>query len=145
MAFTNGTLYGQYDGQTVGDKTTSAWNGCNTGNPNLTPKNDIFQIVSPGGTCLLQVTSNYVVNTNVAAGSFTNTCELARVQMTTAQYNSLAASPTAAQICAAAFPQNYNNQQLDIFQVATSVVQGTIAGGGGVIFRLTYAGATATS
>jgi hypothetical protein len=60
-------------------------------------------------------------------------------------YNSLPASPTAAQICAAAFPQNYNNQKLDLIQYESDIATVNVQGGGFVVWRLLYNGSTATS
>ena len=145
MALTNGSLFGLFEGNTYGDNNNSPFNSCNTTNPNLTPKNDLFQILGPGGACLLQVTSAGVVNTNVAAGSFTKSTVVATVQMTGAQALGLAATPTAAQTCAAAFPENYNNQKLDLFQIASEIASPSVTGGGREIFRLTYAGVASTS
>jgi hypothetical protein len=151
MAFTNGTLYGKYDGSTANNGTQDAFTGSNLNNPNKVPALDLFQILAPGGACLLQVTAAYVVNTNVAKGSFSSATIIQTVQMTIAQYNSLPANPTAAQICQAAFPVNYNNQQLDIFQIeadehsAPVTHSSFIAGGGAVVWRLLYNGSTATS
>jgi hypothetical protein len=145
MAFTNGSLYGLFDGQATGDVTNTAFNGCNTSSPNLQPKWDLLQILSPGEGCLLQVTSAGVVNTNVAAGSFTDGTQVATIQLTTAQFLGLPANPTASQICQAAFPLNFANQQLDIFQIGTFSPTVNVPGGGGVVFRLLYNGTTATS
>ena len=145
MAFTNGSLFGRFDGQGTGDVNNTAFNNCNATNPNLQPKNDLFQILAVGGKCLLRVNSAGTVTTNVAAGAQTAAAMVAQVQLTAGQSIGLAASPTAAQICAAAFPANYNNQQLDIFQVSTDTPTSNVAGGGGVIFRLKFDGSTATS
>lgn len=151
MAFTNGSLYGKFEGSTASGATQDAFNSSNTGNPNKVPNRDIFQVLAPGGACLLQVTSSYVVNTSVAKGSFTSDTTIATVQMTITQYNALAASPTASQIMAAVFPLNFANQQLDIFQIEADLPSGALgqvgalAGGGRVIFRLKFDGSTATS
>lgn len=148
MPFTNGSLFGKFDGQSSLNNTNNAFNSSNITNPNQQPVNDLFQIIAPGGACLLQVTAAGAVNTSVAAGSFTNACVVAKVQMTIQQYNSLPASPTASQICQAAFPLNFANQQLDLFQVETDIASGPVGlvgmvpGGGGVIFRLLYNGST---
>ena len=142
---TQGSLYGQFEGNTYGDNNNSPFNSSNATNPNLRPKIDLFQILRPGGACLLQVTSNCVVNTNVAAGSFTKSTVVATVQLTEAQALGLGATPTAAQTCAAAFPQNYNNQKLDLFQIASDIASPSVKGGGREIGRLTYAGAFTTS
>ena len=144
MAFTNGSLYGKLDGQTITGN-NNPFNGCNATNPNQQPAKDVFQILAPGGACLLQVTAAGVVNTNVAAGSFTPDVVVAKVQMVITAYNSLPASPTAAQICAAAFPQNYNNQKLDLIQYESDIATINIQGGGFVVWRLLYNGSTATS
>ena len=144
MAFTNGSLYGKLEGQTVSGN-NNPFNACNTTNPNQQPAKDVFQILAPGGACLLQVTAAGVVNTNVAAGSFTPDVVVAKVQMVLTAYNSLPASPTAAQICAAAFPQNYNNQKLDLIQYESDIATINIQGGGFVVWRLLYNGSTATS
>ena len=144
MAFTNGSLYGKLEGQTVSGN-NNPFNACNTTNPNQQPAKDVFQILAPGGACLLQVTAAGVVNTNVAAGSFTPDVVVAKVQMVLTAYNSLPASPTAAQICAAAFPQNYNNQKLDLIQYESDIATINVQGGGFVVWRLLYNGSTATS
>jgi len=144
MAFTNGSLYGKLDGQTVSGN-NNPFNACNATNPNQQPAKDVFQILAPGGACLLQVTAAGVVNTNVAAGSFTPDVVVAKVQMVITAYNSLPASPTAAQICAAAFPQNYNNQKLDLIQYESDIATINVQGGGFVVWRLLYNGSTATS
>jgi hypothetical protein len=144
MAFTNGSLYGKLDGQSVSGS-NNPFNACNATNPNQQPAKDVFQILAPGGACLLQVTAAGVVNTNVAAGSFTPDVVVAKVQMVITAYNSLPASPTAAQICAAAFPQNYNNQKLDLIQYESDIATINIQGGGFVVWRLLYNGSTATS
>jgi hypothetical protein len=144
MAFTNGSLYGKLEGQAVSGN-NNPFNGCNTTNPNQQPAKDVFQILAPGGACLLQVTAAGVVNVNVAAGSFTPDVVVAKVQMVLTAYNSLPASPTAAQICAAAFPQNYNNQKLDLIQYESDIATINIQGGGFVVWRLLYNGSTATS
>lgn len=145
MAFTNGSLYGQFEGNANGDANNSAFNSSNAKNPNQSPKMDQFQILGPGGACLLQVTSNGTVNVNVAAGSFTKSTVVAAVQMTVAQALGLAATPTAAQVCAAAFPLNYNHQQLDIYQITSQIASPSVSGGGKVVFRLTYNGVAQTS
>lgn len=151
MAFTNGSLFGKQDGQSAANNTFSTFNTSNLNNPNASQSLDIFQILAPGGACLLQVTAAYAVNTNVAAGSFTRTTALFTYQMTIAQYNSLPANPTAAQICQAALPINYNNQQLDLIQIESDIAagpvggSGTVLGGGAVVWRLLYNGTTATS
>ena len=144
MSFSNGSLYGKLEGQSVSGN-NNPFNGCNATNPNQQPAKDIFQIIAPGGACLLQVTAAGVVNTNVAAGSFTPDVVVAKVQMVITAYNSLPASPTAAQICAAAFPQNYNNQKLDLIQFESDIATINVQGGGFVVWRLLYNGATATS
>jgi len=144
MAFTNGSLYGKLEGQAVSGN-NNPFNACNTTNPNQQPAKDVFQILAPGGACLLQVTAAGVVNVNVAAGSFTPDVVVAKVQMVLTAYNSLPASPTAAQICAAAFPQNYNNQKLDLIQYESDIATINIQGGGFVVWRLLYNGSTATS
>ena len=144
MPFSNGSLYGKLEGQSVSGN-NNPFNGCNATNPNQQPAKDIFQIIAPGGACLLQVTAAGVVNTNVAAGSFTPDVVVAKVQMVITAYNSLPASPTAAQICAAAFPQNYNNQKLDLIQFESDIATINVQGGGFVVWRLLYNGATATS
>ena len=144
MPFSNGSLYGKLEGQAVSGN-NNPFNGCNATNPNQQPAKDIFQIIAPGGACLLQVTAAGVVNTNVAAGSFTPDVVVAKVQMVITAYNSLPASPTAAQICAAAFPQNYNNQKLDLIQYESDIATVNVQGGGSVVWRLLYNGATATS
>ena len=144
MSFSNGSLYGKLEGQSVSGN-NNPFNGCNATNPNQQPAKDIFQIIAPGGACLLQVTAAGVVNTNVAAGSFTPDVVVAKVQMVITAYNSLPASPTAAQICAAAFPQNYNNQKLDLIQFESDIATINVQGGGSVVWRLLYNGATATS
>ena len=144
MPFSNGSLYGKLEGQAVSGN-NNPFNGCNATNPNQQPAKDIFQIIAPGGACLLQVTAAGVVNTNVAAGSFTPDVVVAKVQMVITAYNSLPASPTAAQICAAAFPQNYNNQKLDLIQFESDIATINVQGGGFVVWRLLYNGATATS
>jgi hypothetical protein len=144
MAFTNGSLYGKLEGQAVSGN-NNPFNACNTTNPNQQPAKDVFQILAPGGACLLQVTAAGVVNTNVAAGSFTPDVVVAKVQMVITAYNSLPASPTAAQICAAAFPQNYNNQKLDLIQYESDIATINVQGGGFVVWRLLYNGSTATS
>jgi hypothetical protein len=144
MPFSNGSLYGKLDGQSVSGN-NNPFNACNTTNPNQQPAKDVFQILAPGGACLLQVTAAGVVNTNVAAGSFTPDVVVAKVQMVITAYNSLPASPTAAQICAAAFPQNYNNQKLDLIQYESDIATINIQGGGFVVWRLLYNGSTATS
>lgn len=145
MAFTNGSLFGRQDGQATGDNTNSAFNSCNTTNPNLSPKKDLFQILAPGGAVLLRVNSAGTVTTNVAPGVATPDTEIATVQMTAPQFASLPANPTASQICQAAFPANFNSQQLDIFQISTDIPTINVAGGGGVIFRLLYNGTTSTT
>lgn len=151
MPFTAGSLYGKFEGSTIANGTQNAFNSSNTSNPNIVPANDLFQILAPGGACLLQVTAAGVVNVNVAKGSFTSATVIATVQMTIAQYNSLPAVPTASQIMAAAFPINFQNQQYDIFQIEADIASGpvgavgTILGGGGVVMRLTYNGTVATS
>ena len=85
-------------------------------------------------------------------------------QMTAVQFrylkNNFYPSPTAEQICFATFPNNNNlsgnTLKLDIFQVVSDIrsngdgsTNGTaaesVAGGGGIIFRLDYAGAAHTS
>ena len=146
MAFTNGSLYGKLEGQAVSGN-NNPFNACNTTNPNQQPAKDVFQILAPGGACLLQVTAAGVVNTNVAAGSFTPDVVVAKVQMTINQYNGLAnpTGSTASQICAAAFPQNYNNQKLDLIQYESDIATINIQGGGFVVWRLLYNGSTATS
>ena len=144
MAFTNGSLYGKLEGQAVSGN-NNPFNACNATNPNQQPAKDVFQILAPGGACLLQVTAAGVVNVNVAAGSFTPDVVVAKVQMVLTAYNSLPASPTAAQICAAAFPQNYNNQKLDLIQYESDIATINIQGGGFVVWRLLYNGSTATS
>ena len=144
MPFSNGSLYGKLEGQAVSGN-NNPFNGCNATNPNQQPAKDIFQIIAPGGACLLQVTAAGVVNTNVAAGSFTPDVVVAKVQMVITAYNSLPASPTAAQICAAAFPQNYNNQKLDLIQYESDIATVNVQGGGSVVWRLLYNGSTATS
>ena len=144
MPFSNGSLYGKLEGQAVSGN-NNPFNGCNATNPNQQPAKDIFQIIAHGGACLLQVTAAGVVNTNVAAGSFTPDVVVAKVQMVITAYNSLPASPTAAQICAAAFPQNYNNQKLDLIQYESDIATVNVQGGGFVVWRLLYNGATATS
>jgi hypothetical protein len=144
MPFSNGSLYGKLDGQSVSGS-NNPFNACNTTNPNQQPAKDVFQILAPGGACLLQVTAAGVVNVNVAAGSFTPDVVVAKVQMVLTAYNSLPASPTAAQICAAAFPQNYNNQKLDLIQYESDIATINIQGGGFVVWRLLYNGSTATS
>lgn len=143
MAFTNGSLYGLLEGNTTGTHTNSAFNSCNTTNPNYHPANDYFQILAPGGKVLFNVDSTGTAHT--APTSPTKSTVVATVQMTEPQYKGLASTPTAAQITAAAFPLNYAKQQLDIFQVATDIASPTVRGGGGVIFRLRYNGAIATS
>lgn len=149
MAFTNGSLFGLFDGQATGDNTNSAWNNCNTTNPNLQPKIDLFQILNLGGAVLLRVSSAGVVTTNVAPGIATTSTTVATVQLNAAQSAGLlavgGATPTAAQICQAAFPANYNGLQLDIFQVGSFIPTINVAGGGTVIFRLLFNGTTATS
>jgi hypothetical protein len=144
MPFSNGSLYGKLDGQSVSGS-NNPFNACNATNPNQQPAKDVFQILAPGGACLLQVTAAGVVNVNVAAGSFTPDVVVAKVQMVITAYNSLPASPTAAQICAAAFPQNYNNQKLDLIQYESDIATINTQGGGFVVWRLLYNGATATS
>ena len=144
MPFSNGSLYGKLEGQAISGN-NNPFNACNTTNPNQQPAKDVFQILAPGGACLLQVTAAGVVNTNVAAGSFTPDVVVAKVQMVLTAYNSLPASPTAAQICAAAFPQNYNNQKLDLIQYESDIATINIQGGGFVVWRLLYNGSTATS
>jgi hypothetical protein len=144
MPFSNGSLYGKLEGQAISGN-NNPFNACNTTNPNQQPAKDVFQILAPGGACLLQVTAAGVVNTNVAAGSFTPDVVVAKVQMVITAYNSLPASPTAAQICAAAFPQNYNNQKLDLIQYESDIATINIQGGGFVVWRLLYNGSTATS
>jgi hypothetical protein len=144
MPFSNGSLYGKLEGQAVSGN-NNPFNACNATNPNQQPAKDVFQILAPGGACLLQVTAAGVVNVNVAAGSFTPDVVVAKVQMVITAYNSLPASPTAAQICAAAFPQNYNNQKLDLIQYESDIATINTQGGGFVVWRLLYNGATATS
>ena len=144
MPFSNGSLYGKLEGQAISGN-NNPFNACNTTNPNQQPAKDVFQILAPGGACLLQVTAAGVVNVNVAAGSFTPDVVVAKVQMVLTAYNSLPASPTAAQICAAAFPQNYNNQKLDLIQYESDIATINIQGGGFVVWRLLYNGSTATS
>lgn len=144
MPFSNGSLYGKLEGQAVSGN-NNPFNACNATNPNQQPAKDVFQIIAPGGACLLQVTAAGVVNTNVAAGSFTPDVVVAKVQMVITAYNSLPASPTAAQICAAAFPQNYNNQKLDLIQYESDIATINTQGGGFVVWRLLYNGSTATS
>ena len=144
MPFSNGSLYGKLEGQAISGN-NNPFNACNTTNPNQQPAKDVFQILAPGGACLLQVTAAGVVNVNVAAGSFTPDVVVAKVQMVITAYNSLPASPTAAQICAAAFPQNYNNQKLDLIQYESDIATINIQGGGFVVWRLLYNGSTATS
>ncbi|MDA4129270.1 MAG: hypothetical protein OK457_00725 [Thaumarchaeota archaeon] len=145
MAFTNGSLFGIFDGQATGDVTNTAFNACNLNNPNASPKTDLFLILSLGEGCLLQVTSAGVVNTNVAAGSFSDGAQIAVVQLTAGQMLGLPANPTASQICQAAFPLNFGNQQLDIFQIGTFSPTINVPGGGGVIYRLTYNGVALTT
>jgi hypothetical protein len=153
MAFTAGSLYGKFEGSTALNNSQSAFTGSNLNNPNAVPAIDLFQILAPGGACLLQVTAAYAVNTNVAAGSFSSSTVVATVQMTSPQYNGLVnkTGSTAAQICAAAFPLNYGAQQLDLIQVEADLQSGApgqtnnIAGGGAVAWRLDYAGAAHTS
>ena len=151
MAFTAGSIFGKYDGQLATNSTQSFVNGSNLGNPNVTPALDILQIRAPGNAVLLQLTAGFVVNVNVAAGSFTTTTAIATYQMTIAQYNSLPASPSASQICAAAFPANYNGPQWDLLQVETDITSGAVGqtgavlGGSAEIGRLTYQGVWTTS
>jgi hypothetical protein len=145
MAFTNGTLYGQYDASFAGDVTNTAFSTCNTTNPNLQPKNDLFQILGPGGAVLLRVASSGTVTTNVAAGVATSATVIAQVQMTAPQFASLPAVPSASQICQAAFPINFNGQQLDLFQIANFSADINSSAGGAVVYRLTYNGVAATS
>ncbi len=153
MSFSNGSLYGKFEGSLATNSSQSAFTGSNLNNPNKVPAIDLFQILAPGGACLLQVTAAYAVNTNVAAGSFSSSTIVATVQMTINQYNGLAnkTGSTASQIMAATVPLNFANQQLDIFQVEVDLPSGAtgqvgaIAGGGAVVFRLTFAGAVATS
>jgi len=149
MAFTLGTLYGQFNGNTL----LLAFNSSNPTNPNAAPVNDLFQVRAPGGNCLLQVTAAGVVNINLTpvspvAGpqSWTNVTQIATVQLVESLYAGLPAVPTASQICAVAFPSNFNTDQLDIFQIATNIAASSNqSGGNGVVFRLLYNGSTATS
>lgn len=143
MALTNGSLYGKFDGQATGNVNNTAWNACNATNPNQQPNRDLFQILGPGGAVLLRVNSAGTVSTNVAAGVATSDAVVAQVQLVAP--TGLGASPTAAQIMAATFPQNFQNQKLDIFQVVTDIATINVNGGGGVIFRFKYDGTTATS
>ena len=151
MPFTAGSLFGKYEGSQALNNGQSAFNSSNPTNPNEEQSLDIFQILSPGGGCLLQVTAAYVVNTNVGAGSFTRGTVVGSYQMGIAQYNSLVSSPTASQICAAAFSVNFNGPQWDILQIENDLISGSIGqtgailGGGGVVWRLLYNGSTATS
>jgi hypothetical protein len=141
------SLYGTFDGQGTGNGTNTAFNICNSTNPNIQPGNDLFQILAPGGACLLRVNSAGTVTTNVAAGTCTNATVVAAVQMTAAQYAGLAnpTGSTASQICQATFPLNFGAQQFDLFQVGTYSPTSNVAGGGGVIFRLDYTGTARTT
>ena len=147
MPFTAGSIFGKLEGQSHANNTLSAFNSSNSLNPNQNQARDIFQILAPGGACLLQVTAAYVVNTNVAAGSFTTDTVLEKFQMTTQQFKSLPATPTASQICQAALPLNFANQQLDLIQIESdiAVVPSGVLGGGSVVWRLLFNGSTATS
>ena len=160
MAGTNGTLLGVFNGPTV----FQAFNGENTpGVLSLAEGLDYFQIVQPGGAVLLQVKQSgdsVVVNTSPA--SWTKSAWLQQ-QMTAVQFrylkNNFYPSPTAEQICFATFPNNNNlsgnTLKLDIFQVVSDIQsnsdgssghgQVSVPGGGGIIFRLDYAGAAHTS
>jgi len=68
-----------------------------------------------------------------------------------AKTNGLPAPPTAAQMMAAAFPLNYNGQQLDIFQIVygdtgTRPVTNILGGASPTwIYRLSYAGVGSTT
>jgi hypothetical protein len=145
MAFTTGSLFGQFQGNSTGNVANTAFNSSNLTNPNKQPGMDIFQILGPGGNVYLRVSSAGAVTTNVSPGVATDSTVVATYQMTGAQANGLGASPSAAQICAAAFPINYNNQQLDLIQIASEIASPSVGGGGGVVWRLRYNGATATS
>lgn len=143
MAFTNGSLYGRYNGSTL----LLAFNTSNAGNPNSVPAHNLFKIVGPGGQILLQVNPTGVVSLNVTSSGFQGS-QIAVVNCGIQAFNSLPAVPTAAQIMAAVFPQNYNGAQLDIFQISSDIemnaVEG-VGGGGAVIYRLKFDGSTATS
>jgi hypothetical protein len=142
MAFTNGSLLGQFEGNTL-NGTNSAFNSSNKTNPSFQPVNDMLQIYAVGGQILLQLTGNGIVNTGASISSPTPATTVSTVQMSLAQFNTLGANPTAALICKAAFPGNTAN--LDIFQIVNSIASPTIPGGGSVIFRLSAAGVALTS
>lgn len=136
MAATNGTLYGVYNGSTVG----FAFNTSNANNPNAAQALDLFQIKGEGGNVLLNVTNAGTVH---APGvSATNGTMIGVIEGTSAL------GTTAALVCQGTFPENYANQQLDIFQVISAIemnpVEG-VGGGGALIGRLTYAGVWSTT
>jgi hypothetical protein len=142
MAFTNGTVLGQFEGNTLAG-TNSAFNSSNKTNPSFQPVNDMLQVYSVGGKILLQVTGNGVVNTGNAIASPTPATTVGTIQMSLAQFNTLPGNATAAQICGVAFSGNTAN--LDIFQIVNSIASPAIPGGGSVIFRLSSAGVALTS
>jgi hypothetical protein len=145
MAFTNGSIFGCYDGQATSGS-NSAWNATNSTNPNQQPASDLFQIyVGGAGLCILQVTATGTVNVNSSVTNVTPGTMVARVQMSLAAYNTLPTTPTAAQIMAATFPANYNGAQLDVFQIASQIATINVAGGNSVIQRFTYSGSVVTS
>lgn len=137
MAFTTGnSLYGKYNGSTVGFMNNVA----NLGNPNGFQNLDLFQIVGEGGTVLLNVTNSGTVYAPGVAP--TNGTMIAVIEGTSAL------GTTAALVCQGTFPSNYNNQQYDIFQISNDIeLNGVenVAGGGGVIGRLTYNGTFSTT
>jgi hypothetical protein len=135
MAFTPGSLYGRYNGSTLG----FAFNVSNAGNPNKSQALDLFQIIA-NGSCVLNVSNSGIVNS--PALNPTNGTMIAPVQ------GSTALGTTAAQVCQATFPVNYNGAQLDLFQISSDIEMNgveNVAGGGGVIFRLLYNGSTSTT
>jgi len=145
MPFSSGSLYGRYDGATIG----FAFNSSNANNPNALQAFDILQVIAPGGQCIFQLTNAGVVNINSAVTLPTSkeNAVLVQVPMVISAYNSLPAVPTAAQIWAAVTPLNYNGAQEDVIQISTDTQMNAIegGGGGGVIFRITYQGAIALS
>ena len=146
MPFTAGAVYGRYNGSTVG----FAFNSSNLNNPNGAQALDILQVRAPGGSIIYQLTSAGVVNIGSAivnpTGNFNSV--LVKVAMENGPYASLPANPTSAQIWAAMTPLNYNGAQQDLLQISRDIEMNAnegIAGGGGVVLRLTYNGALATS
>jgi hypothetical protein len=138
MPFTPGSIFGRFNGATL----PFAFGSSNPDNPNFQPSHSLLVIKAPGGNRLLVVNSAGVVATNQGIGTLDGNI-IAVYQMTAAQFKALPTSGyTAAQVCAAAFPENTNGAQSDLIQISYNTQMNKIQGGGGgsLVYRVNYQG-----